>query len=161
MTDIVIGIGESAASNKAEDQMKTYALGSCVAIVILDPKSRTGGMAHIALPDSEIDQKKRENLPSYFADSGVPDLLSKMKAQGMGDLSKIIVKLIGGASVLNNDDHFQIGKRNVTALKKIFWDLNIPVAAEDVGKDYSRTVRMEMKTGKVFISSPDRKEWRV
>lgn len=59
----VIGIGELAASNEPGAVIKTFALGSCVAITLLDPPTRTVGMAHVALPDSRINPARAQLLP--------------------------------------------------------------------------------------------------
>lgn len=161
MGQVVVGIGEAGVSKSSDDEIKTYALGSCVAVIMLDPKTRIGGMAHIALPDSTIDKERAERQPAYFADSGIPELLRLMRGLGSNPHSGYIVKIIGGANVIADQDLFAIGKRNVSAIKKILWDLSIPILAEDVGKDHSRTVKVEMKTGKVIVSSSDGKQWRV
>ena len=161
MAKIVLGIGEAAASNSQEDEIKTYALGSCVAIIMLDPKTRTVAMVHIALPESKIDLNKAKSLPGYFADTGVDHLLELMKAKGATLHSGFITKLIGGANIMDTNDHFQIGKRNVNAIKKILWEKNLSVAAEDVGENHSRTITVDLKTGKVNVSSSDGREWRV
>jgi chemotaxis protein CheD len=67
---IVLGVGDFEASNKPEDTIKTYALGSCVGVVMVDPKARIAGMIHVALPDSNINPAKAKQHPGYFADTG-------------------------------------------------------------------------------------------
>ena len=67
-----------------------------------------------------------------------------------------IVKMIGGASMINASDAFGIGKRNVLAIKKILWKLRLGAKAEDVGGTISRTVEIEVATGRVAIISPNR-----
>lgn len=161
MSKLIIGIGEAAASKNSEDEIKTFALGSCVAVVMLDPKTRIAGMIHIALPESKIDLEKSKILPGYFADTGIPYLLKLMRDQGSTPHTGYITKIAGGANVMDTNDHFQIGKRNVTAIKKLLWDQNLPVLAEDVGGNSSRTISVELKTGKVILSSADGKEWRI
>ena len=159
MGRIVVGIGEAAVSKDIEDIIKTYALGSCVAVVFLDPKTRMVGMVHIALPDSSIDPDKGKSLPGYFADTGIPFLLNLMREQGSVPHSGYIVKMTGGANVMDANDHFQIGKRNVTAIKKLLWDNNLPIKSEEVGRKISRTVSVDLKNGKVTVSSSDGTEW--
>lgn len=153
MTKMVIGIGEIAVSTNAEDEIVTYALGSCVAVVLLCPKTRVAAMAHVALPESRLDLSKAENLPGYFADTGIMHLIKIMKQNGAGVVSSFIAKIVGGASVASQDDYFEIGKRNITAIKKMLWQNNIPIKAEDVGGRISRTVKLDMKDGKAYITS--------
>ena len=161
MAKHIVGIGEASASKDPEDQIKTFALGSCVALVILDPKNRACAMVHIALPESKIDPAKAVQLPGYFADTGVPHLFGLLKKLDSFPHPGLIIKLIGGANVLQQQDHFQIGKRNVTAVKKILWEMKLPLTGEDVGENHSRTVTLDLKTGKVIVSSSDGREWGV
>jgi len=65
----------------------------------------------------------------------------------------MIVNAIGGASILDDANFFRIGQKNITAMRKIFWKNNVMLKAEDTGLNYNRTVRLEMKTGKVFVRS--------
>ena len=70
MNSLVVGIGEYCVSNDPDDIIKTFALGSCVAVIMYDKIKKIAGLIHIALPYSEISDEKREKLPGYFADSG-------------------------------------------------------------------------------------------
>ena len=160
MAKIVVGVGEYAVSRNQDDEIRTFALGSCVAVIFLDPKTRTIGMAHIALPESRVDLDKANALPTYFADTGIPYLLEKMKEYGSKPDSDYIIKIVGGAKVVVGSDHFAIGQRNVTEIKRVLWQLNLSIKAEDVGKEHSRTVTVSLKTGKVYVSSHGRK-WSV
>jgi chemotaxis protein CheD len=153
MKQINVGIGEYAVSKNPEEKIKTFGLGSCVAIIVLDPKARSVGLMHIALPDSSINPEKAEKLPGYFADTGIPFLLSEMaklgsNANGQG----LIFKLVGGAQVMDPNQRFNIGKRNVITIKKILWKHNLAVVAEEVGGNISRTVDVDAGTGRVTIS---------
>lgn len=160
MADLVIGIGEMAVSNSPEDTVKTYALGSCVALILLDPKTRVGGMVHVALPDSTIDAQKAKKLPGYFADTGLKHILCLMAEKGAKEHQGFIVKLVGGASVIQGSDHFEIGKRNVTILHKLLWEHKLVPRAEDVGDTISRTVSLVMSNGQVIVTNSG-KQWRV
>ena len=155
MEQMVLGIGDMGATRSVGTVVKTYGLGSCVAIVMLDPKTRTIGMDHVALPDSTVDKKKAERLPGYFADTGIPALLQRMTDMGCNPQGRgFIVKLIGGASMINADEVFNIGNRNVLAIKKILWKYRMGATAEQLGGTISRTVQVEVATGKVLVTSP-------
>ena len=158
----MLGVGELGASKTSGETVKTMALGSCIALICLDPRERCIGMVHIALPDSSINPEQGVVRPGYFADTGIPALLGLMT--GLGCDAKRhdwIVKLIGGANVADASNTFNIGKRNAMAIKKILWNLGMASKAEDIGKNFSRTVGVEVATGKVKISSPGRGEWNV
>ena len=157
----MIGIGEYAVSDKIDDLLKTMALGSCVGVVFLAPKFHAAGMAHVALPDSGISQEKKEALPAYFADSAIPMMIEQFKRLGVTKSSEITVKLVGGASIMDPNGTFNIGKRNVLAIRKVLWKHRLGARKEDVGKNYSRTVKVEVKTGKILVSSPRLGEWEI
>ncbi len=162
MNGIILGIGESGASRNADDEIKTLGLGSCVAVILLDPGTHAVGMVHIALPDSSVttpeEVKKR---PGRFADTGIDTVLRDMASQGARDPRKMIVKLIGGATIMDPNNTFNVGKRNVLAIKKILWEKGMGARAEDVGGNYSRTVIVSVATGIVKVRSPGRGEWKV
>jgi chemotaxis protein CheD len=154
---VTLGIGEYGVVKNPGEVIKTHALGSCVAIVILDPATRSVGMVHVALPESKVHPARAQKLPGYFADTGVPILIQKMKEMGCaGNLRKLVVKLTGGANVMDKNNTFNIGKRNVLAIKKALWQQRMGAVAEDVGGTISRTVIINVDDGKVHVTSPGR-----
>jgi len=159
---VTLGIGEFGIVNKPGDIIKTHALGSCVAIVMLDPATRTVGMVHVALPESKVHQERAQKLPGYFADTAIPALLELMQSSGAAaNLRKVIVKMTGGANVMDKNNTFNIGKRNVLAIKKGLWGQRMGAVAEDVGGSISRTVSVNMDDGKVIITSPGREPAKI
>ncbi|MDA3809412.1 MAG: chemotaxis protein CheD [Spirochaetaceae bacterium] len=152
MNLIEVGIGKFETSSDVNSVIKTYALGSCVAVIIYDSESRIGGMIHIALPDSDINIKKSERDPAYFANTGLPLLFNKMNLLGAKRKSSTI-KMVGGASVIKNCESFDIGKRNVLAVRKILWNKKLGLIKEDVGGNFSRTVSLNIADGTVTISN--------
>jgi len=162
MADLVLGIGEFGASRDPSAKVKTFALGSCVAITLLDPTTRTVGMIHIALPDSSINPQKIKERPGYFADTGIPLLLREMtRVSGASLTRRLVVKICGGASIMDPNDTFNIGKRNVLAVKKILWAQGMGPVAEDVGGNHSRTVMASVSNGEIQISCPGRGQWTL
>ena len=153
MKQINVGIGELAVSKNPEEKIKTFGLGSCVAVIVLDPKVRSVGLMHVALPDSSINPEKAKKLPGYFADTGIPHLLAEMAKLGSNPKGQgLIFKLVGGAQVMDPNQRFNIGKRNILTIKKILWKYNLAVVAEEVGGHTSRTVDIDAGTGRVTIS---------
>jgi chemotaxis protein CheD len=158
----MVGVGDLGASNTPGDVVKTLALGSCVAVVLLHPPTRTVGMVHVALPDSKINPEKAKQHPGYFADTGIPALMRRMTALGCnGGNRKFIVKMAGGARVADPNGTFNIGKRNILAIKKLLWQNGMGAVAEDVGGNMSRSVAVHVNTGKVVLSSAGRAEWEL
>jgi chemotaxis protein CheD len=163
-SNIIIRVGDLDATNTPGGILKTFALGSCVALMILDPAQKCISMAHVALPESSISPSKAATLPGYFADTAVPALLTRMRQVTNNSLSRnqrLIVKLCGGASISDSNNTFNIGKRNTLALKKALWKENLTVKAEDTGKRFSRTVTLEQSTGIAHIKSPGKKDWKL
>ena len=152
MANIVIGIAEMAVSNNPDDTLVTYSLGSCLGVAIHDPALKIGGMIHCMLPLSKVDPEKAAERPAMFVDTGLPLLLTELFQLGM-TRSRAIIKVAGSASVLDIKDLFRIGERNYTVLRKILWKNNMLIAAEDVGGSISRTIRLEIETGKFVVRS--------
>lgn len=162
MGQVILGVGDYGASKTLGDEVKTFALGSCVSVILLDPKTRTVGMAHVALPDSSINKAKATEKPGYFADTAIPALLQEMSKFGCNRKGQgMVVKLCGGANVMDTNDTFQIGKRNALAIKKTLWSFGMGAVAEDLGKNFSRTVSISVETGQVTLSSPGRPNWQL
>ncbi|MGM0444470.1 MAG: chemotaxis protein CheD [Fibrobacterota bacterium] len=161
---IILRVGDLDATKEQGGILKTYALGSCVALMILDPKHRCISMTHVALPDSSISPSKARVLPGYFADTAVPRILERMKqviGAPLSDPRKLIVKMCGGASISDGNNTFNIGKRNALALKKALWKYGLTPKAEDTGQSYSRTVTLYQKNGIAVITSPGKKDWKL
>jgi len=161
---IILGVGDFGATAETNGILKTYALGSCVAVMILDKKTRCVSMAHVALPESSISPSKAMSLPGYFADTAIPALFEAMKRATGGVLSPandLIVKMCGGANVSDTNNTFNIGKRNALALKKTLWKYGLAPRADDTGGNFSRTVALYQATGIVEISSPGKENWKI
>ena len=159
MSIVNVGIGDYVISSNAGEHVKTYGLGSCVAVVIYDQSMKIAAMMHIALPESSVNVKKAESKPGYFVDTGLPLLLAEVRSRTNGRGSPW-VKLAGGSNIMDEKQRFDIGKRNVLAIKKLLWKYRLGVIAEDVGGGISRTVSMSVDTGEVLLSSgPD--QWTI
>jgi chemotaxis protein CheD len=154
MGDIVVGISELKVSNNQEDILVTFALGSCIGISVFDPQAKVGGLLHFMLPDSFLDTRKAKDCPAMFADTGIPVLFKTCYAYG-AEKKRMIVKVAGGASILDDTNYFRIGQKNITAVRKIFWRNNILIDGEDTGKNINRTVRLNLSDGNCVIKSSD------
>jgi chemotaxis protein CheD len=150
MADVVVGISDLKVSNKGEDWLVTYALGSCVAVAVYDPLVKVGGLLHYMLPDSSLDPQKAKDHPAMFADTGIPLLFRSCYSLG-AIKQRMIVKVAGGAKIMDDTNYFRIGQKNITALRKIFWKNNVLIEAEDVGENFNRTVRLEVATGRFLV----------
>ena len=150
MTQIIVGISDCRVSADPSASLVTYALGSCIGVMVYDPGQKVGGMLHFMLPDSALDQVKAASNPFMFADTGIPLLFAGVCAQGAA-IKQLRVRLAGGAQVLDPQNVFAIGKRNYLAARKALWKLGAFVESEAVGGDISRTIRLELATGKSWL----------
>ncbi len=146
----IIGVADMAISNKADETLITYSLGSCIAVVIYDPVVRVGGMLHLMLPEASMDMEKAKIKPAMFADSGIP-VLFKQSYQLGANKRNAIVKIAGGSQIMDENGVFNIGKRNHLSVRKVFWKNNVVIAAEHIGGNVNRTVRLEIATGRVWV----------
>ena len=150
----VVDVADLRISAQQEDTIITYALGSCLGITIYDPEARVGGMLHAMLPQSTIDSKKAAENPFMFVDTGVPRLFHECYRIG-AQKQRLVVKVAGGACARGNeqDDYFQIGKRNMVMLRKLLWKNGVLLSSHDVGGSSPRTMSLDIETGDVWIKS--------
>ena len=134
------------------DFLITHALGSCLGLAVYDPVAKVGGLLHAMLPLSKINREKARANPYMFVDTGVPVVFKTLYDMG-AQKGRLIVKAAGCGNPLGKNEMFKIGERNYTLLKKLLWKNNVLLEAEDVGGTKSRTVRFDVSTGQVTISS--------
>ncbi len=152
MNLVTIGIGGLEVSADRGVVLITHGLGSCIAVIAYDPRLKVGGMLHFQLPTSSLSPDRAAESPGTFADTGIPLLFERMYALGSRK-ADIIVKAAGGGNFHNDNGTFDIGRRNHTMMRKIFWKAQVLVKAEDVGGSKSRTARLFVDTGQVTIQS--------
>jgi chemotaxis protein CheD len=149
---IVIGIGELAVSDRAEANIVTHALGSCIAVCLWDPQARVGGMLHFLLPEARLNPERAQQQPGAFADTGIPLLFQTAYRHG-AEKKRCHVKLLGGASIANaGAGGLDVGKRNAIAAKRLLWQNGVMVSAEALGGSESRTVSLSVADGRLQVS---------
>lgn len=142
--NITIGIGDLKVC-KAPDVLITYALGSCVGVCLLDAAVGVGGLSHIMLPQSNASGAAA--TPMRFADTALPLLVQQMERMG-ASRTRLKAKIAGGATMFATaSDKFNIGERNIEAVKKFLNANRIPILAQDIGLDYGRTQLFYPATG--------------
>jgi chemotaxis protein CheD len=151
---IVIGMADYAVSADPEDVLVTYALGSCIALLIHDSQAGVGGLLHFMLPESKIDERKARANPSMFADTGIPMLFHRAYELGAVK-SRLVVRAAGAAQVLDDAGVFNIGKRNYLALHRILWRAGVILRGEATGGTTSRTVKLEVGNGRMWCREQD------
>jgi chemotaxis protein CheD len=152
MSSITVEISDLQVSSDPDSTIVTYALGSCIAVMVHDPVRVAAGMIHYMLPLSETAPEKARVRPAMFADTGIPVLFQSLYALGC-DKRNLVVKVAGGGALYDDKGLFSIGKRNYTILRKMFWKAGVIISAEDVGGAKSRTARLHVGSGRCTISS--------
>jgi len=145
-----VGMADCRIGDAPGQVLATYALGSCIGLALHDAKAGVGGLLHFMLPDSGIDHERGRENPWMFADTGIPILLDKLCARGASK-RRLTARAAGGASMMDQQNIFDIGRRNYLAMRKILWKAGVMVHGEAVGGIRSRTVRLEIGTGKFLI----------
>ena len=143
------------------DSITTLGLGSCIGIAIRDPITKIGGLAHIMLPDS-TSIRNNTNIPK-FADTGIEELVRVVVAKG-ASRSRLVAKIAGGAQMFafqTKNEMVRVGERNAEATRKKLMEMNIPILAEDTGKNYGRTVIFYPETGDFVIRAVGKEEYVI
>lgn len=129
-----------------ECQISTV-LGSCVAVCLWDQLARKGGMNHFMLP---LWNGEGLATPKY-GNIAMEKLLAKVLSIGCRR-ENLVAKVFGGANVSGTGlEVFMIGDRNITLAFQMLEELEIFVAAKDVGGRVGRKIIMNTETGVVLV----------
>lgn len=134
-------------------RISTLGLGSCLGVVLYDPAKKICGMAHIMMPNSTMIRKNANRMK--FADTCLADMLDEMVRQGARK-GNLVAKAAGGAQMFvkkYGHNLLNIGEQNIQAVHEFLTAANIPLVAEDVGKDYGRTIEFNPANGELTIRS--------
>ncbi|MGN0665200.1 MAG: chemotaxis protein CheD [Huintestinicola sp.] len=159
MATINVGISDLNIA-KDNDVLATYALGSCVGICLYDAEAKIAGLAHIMLPWSKEAANPNDGLRRY-ADTGITELIQKLCGAGAKQY-RLTAKIAGGAQMFKtNSAVFNIGERNVEAVKKVLDTYRIPIIAEETGLNYGRTVFFYSEDGIMEVRAATKPTKRV
>lgn len=151
-TQVIVDIADLQVSDDPNVVFVTYALGSCIAVIVHDPVHKAGGLLHYRLPLSRTNRELAESNPAAFADTGIPLLFEQMYRLG-SKKKDLVVKVVGGAKRHSGSGPLDIGKQNYVVLRKIFWKNDVLIEAEQVGGSRPRTVRLDIRSGETIVSS--------
>ena len=150
----IVQIGDYRVSAAPDDILVTYALGSCIAVIIHDKVAQVGGLLHILLPDSKLDLVKAKANPLTFADTAIPILFQQAYALGASK-ARLRVCLIGGAQLNASGSYFNVGAENIRATRHILQRANVAIHSESVGGTSARTVRLHVGTGRIAMQQTE------
>jgi len=152
---VVVGISDMKVSDVPGDVILTHGLGSCIAVVVHDPLVSVGGILHFQLPGLyKRDAARIIENPYMYANTGIPKLFRAVYELG-AEKSRLMVKLVGGSSIMDPSNVFDIGKLNYLAAKELLRSEGVSISAEDVGGDSWRTVFLLVGSGEVYVKNTD------
>jgi chemotaxis protein CheD len=137
MSDLVVRMGEIAATQNAGDVLVGLGLGSCIGLVIVDDRGPVAAMAHIVLPESNGNAA----AAGKFADTAIPQLIHELTAIG-ATRSRLSAILVGGAQMFATAGKLDVGSRNEQAVRAGLQAHGIPVRAAVTGGGSGRTMRV-------------------
>lgn len=156
MEEILVGMAD-LKSDKKPNKITTLGLGSCIGIALYDGTTGIGGLAHIMLPSSSniapINNKKINN--AKFADTAIEQLVDDLISLGANQ-NRIVAKIAGGAHMFefkSSNNILKIGDKNYEAVLEKLKEKKIKIISEDCGKNYGRTVTLDLSNGDFIIKA--------
>lgn len=141
----------SSKKYKNYKKISIHGLGSCVAILLIDPIKHVHAMSHVLLPTSEIKEDSQIKLPHKFVNTSVKDLVHKMIQSG-AKLKNLKAIIIGGATIFDNEFNY-VGRQNIKIAREMLNSLNINVVFEEVGGRKGRTIIYDITDNLIRIKT--------
>jgi chemotaxis protein CheD len=147
MDELMVRMGELAASADAGRVLASIGLGSCIGLALVDRRTGIAGLAHIMLPADT----GAPGQPGKFADTGVPALIERVCAKG-AVRARLEAVLVGGAQMLGaSGQRLDVGARNEAATRDALARAGVRVVAAETGGTQGRTVRVRVGAGEVTV----------
>ena len=156
-----VNFSEMKISRNPAETLVAFSIGAGIGITVFDSFSGIGGILNFILPDStRADGIDSEKVPLMFADTGVPFFMNTFFENGArADTIKVVIA--GGAHILDQTGAFNIGQKNVEALKACLDSYDLKTRHEDIGGTSSRTLSLEIGSGCSCIKIFGRGEVKV
>ncbi len=151
MALLIVSISDMKFSQRSEDIIVTYSLGSCIGVTAYDPQAVVGGMVHCLLPSAAGGRGRAKSKPFMFVNTGVAMMVRKLIKLGASK-NRLVFKVAGGAN-MRGDGLFKTGERNFEALMKLLDRNGVPLTASNVGGTVPRTLFLHLDTGRVLVRS--------
>ena len=143
-----VNIGEVKVGRGDETLKAT--LGSCVGISFFDTINKRCALAHCLLPES----REGYGIGAKYVDQAMDSLVALMKVKDRNQ-KEFIVSFAGGANMMGQihaDKNYEIGEKNLAALKEILKKYKFKVKELDSGLNYGRQMSIDCRTGEVDVS---------
>jgi chemotaxis protein CheD len=132
-------------------------LGSCVAVTMYNPSSRSGAICHGLLPSCrgkkpcECDEFCHEGM--RFVDCSIQRMLEWFKQKGV-ERKEIVVKVFGGSEMIGGGEpssRASVGQQNISKAFQVLEMERLRIAASDVGGPRGRKIVFSTHTGEVML----------
>jgi len=152
MSEIIdVNTGEVIIGNQ-EHILTCRALGSCIAVVLIDKKKNMGGIAHIMLAGKA---PVKSRYPYRYAENALNYLFQELNRNGAsGDF---IACIAGAGNVLKRKND-TIYSSNKISVKSILNHYHIPIVSESVGGFERRSIKYHISKKKVTFTISDSEE---
>ncbi len=153
MSDILVKLADSAVSNNPNDTLFVYGIGSTLAVILYDEKTKVGGMLHFMFSSTAASSLRTEDCPFMYADRGIPGLVKSCTLLGARQ-DALSAMLAGGSIMLGKGIAQSVSDSNIYAAKTILLKMGIEIVAENTGGHQMRSVRLDIATGKTYLKQP-------
>lgn len=149
-TDIQTG---EVAVTDAHGILTVNGIGSCIAVIAIDPVSRISGIAHIMLPGTA---PVSAEIPERYAENGINTLLRKLADMGISR-SGLKIILAGAGNVLKRPND-AICEANILSVRNVLDQLGLKILMEFLGGTDRRKIRLISASGALYCSTGDQPE---
>jgi chemotaxis protein CheD len=156
VAELVVRMGEIAATQHIGDVLVGLGLGSCIGLVLIEDRGPVAAMAHVVLPESS----GAVAAPGKFADTAVPQLIREVTSIG-AKRSRLSAVLVGGAQMFAAAGRLDVGSRNELAVREALRAHGVAVLAAATGGSTGRTMRVYLETCSVTCKEAGRAEIEI
>lgn len=134
-------------TGRSPDILETMGVGSCMVIILYDPLTKIGGMAHAMLPCMPA-ETSASTIRLRYVDVTIDTLVDRLIRDG-AQQNRLTAKLVGGAHMfpMYGDSGNGIGARNAEQARLRLKQKNIALIGEETGGSAGRNVRFDLASG--------------
>lgn len=133
------------AAFASEGVLRIDKIASGVGIIIFNAKIKQAAGLHVLRGFAPTANPK---VPSYYADTGIAQILDTLQANGAKD--KFSIAIAGGASMLSKSK-FRISQKLPETIKNVLNKSGLTVKIEKIGGSQTRSMILDINAGKLKI----------
>lgn len=166
--ELLLQPGELLLVPDSSAVVQAPSIGSSLVVVLFDRMAVVSVLAHVMLPDSQLNRSdalvrpgeqvvadEEETLPAQFADWAIPaavDLFLQAGAQKV----QTTVRLVGGAQMFTYGggagNPLNVGSRNAIACRALLTRAGLRVERSDIGGNRGRSLTYMASQGRLEVS---------